>query len=147
VCDSCPVAEQCLAHAIEHNETSGMWGGWTPEERRKGERVQARKTSGRVKGRSNGDRVQRSHITDEQRREIVWLVEHEGMRVGTAAAKVRISETTAYKVLRQAGYPQAWRPSDSQEAREIMGATTETGHEAAPTAPVALERPTQEVTP
>jgi WhiB family redox-sensing transcriptional regulator len=35
VCASCRVAEQCLEHALEHNETIGIWAGTTPENRRK----------------------------------------------------------------------------------------------------------------
>jgi len=33
VCRACPVAAQCLTHAIERDERYGMWGGLTPEER------------------------------------------------------------------------------------------------------------------
>lgn len=33
-CGRCPVAEECLAHAIAQGETDGMWGGLTPAERR-----------------------------------------------------------------------------------------------------------------
>lgn len=35
VCARCPVAEQCLAHAVEHNERYGIWGGAAPRERRR----------------------------------------------------------------------------------------------------------------
>ncbi len=34
VCDSCPVAEHCLEWALETNQTEGIWGGFTPYERR-----------------------------------------------------------------------------------------------------------------
>jgi WhiB family redox-sensing transcriptional regulator len=33
VCRRCPVAAQCLTHAIDRDERYGMWGGLTPEER------------------------------------------------------------------------------------------------------------------
>ena len=33
VCAQCPVAEDCLEHAIEHREKSGVWGGATERER------------------------------------------------------------------------------------------------------------------
>ena len=33
-CASCPVRDECLAHALEHEEPHGMWGGMTPNERR-----------------------------------------------------------------------------------------------------------------
>jgi len=34
VCASCDVQAQCLAYAIRHNETSGIWGGLSVKERR-----------------------------------------------------------------------------------------------------------------
>lgn len=33
VCAQCPVAEDCLEHAIEHREKNGVWGGATERER------------------------------------------------------------------------------------------------------------------
>ncbi len=33
VCATCPVAEECLAYAIETNQSEGIWGGTTPKER------------------------------------------------------------------------------------------------------------------
>ena len=35
VCASCPVREECLAYAVELNQTEGIWGGHTPAERRR----------------------------------------------------------------------------------------------------------------
>ncbi len=32
VCRSCPVADECLDHALYEPETKGMWGGHTPTE-------------------------------------------------------------------------------------------------------------------
>lgn len=34
VCARCEVTEDCLAFAIETNQTSGIWGGYTEDERR-----------------------------------------------------------------------------------------------------------------
>lgn len=34
VCRSCPVQPQCLEWAVENNETTGLWGGMTPTQRR-----------------------------------------------------------------------------------------------------------------
>lgn len=34
ICAECPVRMQCLAYALEHDETTGIWGGLTPRERR-----------------------------------------------------------------------------------------------------------------
>jgi WhiB family redox-sensing transcriptional regulator len=33
VCRGCPVIAECLNFAVEHNETSGIWGGLTARER------------------------------------------------------------------------------------------------------------------
>lgn len=33
-CADCPVRNQCLAFAFEHDEQYGIWGGLTPRERR-----------------------------------------------------------------------------------------------------------------
>lgn len=41
VCRKCPVKEACLRHALEANETHGVWGGLSEEERR-----QLRRSSG-----------------------------------------------------------------------------------------------------
>lgn len=34
LCAACPVREECLDHALTHNETEGVWGGLTAKERR-----------------------------------------------------------------------------------------------------------------
>ena len=34
ICATCPVAEQCLAHALTNRETHGIWGGLNESERR-----------------------------------------------------------------------------------------------------------------
>ena len=35
ICAACPVREECLAFAVELNQTDGIWGGRTPAERRR----------------------------------------------------------------------------------------------------------------
>ena len=35
ICAACPVREDCLAFAVELNQTDGIWGGRTPAERRR----------------------------------------------------------------------------------------------------------------
>ncbi|MUH52157.1 MAG: WhiB family transcriptional regulator, partial [Actinobacteria bacterium] len=35
MCPICPVVAECLAHALDHRETRGAWGGMTPVERRR----------------------------------------------------------------------------------------------------------------
>lgn len=35
VCAQCPVAEECLEHAIVHREKDGVWGGHTAIERQR----------------------------------------------------------------------------------------------------------------
>lgn len=34
ICQTCPVADQCLEHALSSREPYGIWGGMTEEERR-----------------------------------------------------------------------------------------------------------------
>lgn len=33
ICRKCPVAAECLMHAIQNNETYGVWGSFAPKER------------------------------------------------------------------------------------------------------------------
>ena len=35
VCAACPVRPECLAFAVELNQSEGIWGGHTPAERRR----------------------------------------------------------------------------------------------------------------
>ena len=35
LCAECPVRTQCLEYALRSRETNGIWGGTTPEERRR----------------------------------------------------------------------------------------------------------------
>jgi WhiB family redox-sensing transcriptional regulator len=41
ICATCPVRAQCLDYAIRNRETYGIWGGTTPEQRRRIRREQA----------------------------------------------------------------------------------------------------------
>lgn len=34
VCAGCPVADECLAYALEHDERWGIWGGTSERQRR-----------------------------------------------------------------------------------------------------------------
>lgn len=34
-CAACVVRHQCLEHALDHGELYGVWGGTTPEQRRR----------------------------------------------------------------------------------------------------------------
>ena len=42
ICKACPVLEDCLSYAVEHNQTDGIWGGTTRQERRKLRRIWVR---------------------------------------------------------------------------------------------------------
>ena len=35
ICNACPVRVECLAHAVEHKEYHGMWGGLSQRERKR----------------------------------------------------------------------------------------------------------------
>lgn len=39
ICAGCDVLDDCLAFAIETNQSNGVWGGQTPEERRRSRRL------------------------------------------------------------------------------------------------------------
>ncbi len=39
ICLSCPVIDDCLSYAVEHNQTEGIWGGTTRQERRRLRRI------------------------------------------------------------------------------------------------------------
>lgn len=47
-CANCPVAEACLAWALEHNVTDGIWGGATEAQRKGIRRRRGRQTQPRV---------------------------------------------------------------------------------------------------
>jgi WhiB family redox-sensing transcriptional regulator len=40
VCLRCPVKIACLGYALEANELEGIWGGYTPDERRRLAKIQ-----------------------------------------------------------------------------------------------------------
>ena len=42
LCAVCPVRNDCLNHALTHNEEWGMWGGMTPDERQREKRRRRR---------------------------------------------------------------------------------------------------------
>ncbi len=35
ICTDCPVTEDCLQYALETNQESGVWGGYSEEDRRR----------------------------------------------------------------------------------------------------------------
>jgi WhiB family transcriptional regulator, redox-sensing transcriptional regulator len=41
ICATCPVRAQCLDYAVRNRETYGIWGGTTPEQRRRIRRERA----------------------------------------------------------------------------------------------------------
>jgi WhiB family redox-sensing transcriptional regulator len=45
VCASCPVRDQCLEFAMRTNESHGIWGGTTPEERIRARRRNLRRSA------------------------------------------------------------------------------------------------------
>ena len=139
VCNGCPVRQACEDYATGAGLPDGIWGGKTPQERgaRGPKRRSIPKASQVGKGRK---------LTDEQMAEIARLVEAGGMSRAAIARKFNVSRVTVYNVVNGVnGYMREtlhFGPVQSESE-----ATESTGHEAAPTAPVALERPTQEVTP
>ncbi len=41
ICSICPVREECLEYALEHDERFGIWGGLSERERRRAKRLSA----------------------------------------------------------------------------------------------------------
>jgi WhiB family transcriptional regulator, redox-sensing transcriptional regulator len=41
ICATCPVRAQCLDYAVRNRETYGIWGGTTPDQRRRIRRERA----------------------------------------------------------------------------------------------------------
>ena len=39
ICRTCPVMDDCAAYAVEHNQTEGIWGATTRQERRRLRRI------------------------------------------------------------------------------------------------------------
>lgn len=46
ICRTCPVQARCLAWALDHGVTDGVWGGATEDERRASRRLLRRMTIG-----------------------------------------------------------------------------------------------------
>lgn len=51
-CAACPVKNECLTFALSNDERYGIWGGTTPDQRRRLARTSARQTAA---ARRNGD--------------------------------------------------------------------------------------------
>lgn len=45
ICRTCPVIAECLAAALAHGEDDGIWGGLTPDERRRLRQSRRRRAS------------------------------------------------------------------------------------------------------
>jgi WhiB family transcriptional regulator, redox-sensing transcriptional regulator len=43
ICAACPVRDECLDYALEHDERFGIWGGLSERERRRAKRVSVRR--------------------------------------------------------------------------------------------------------
>jgi WhiB family transcriptional regulator, redox-sensing transcriptional regulator len=46
VCAGCTVRRQCLEFAMDHDQTYGIWGGTTPEDRQRARRRRRRAAAG-----------------------------------------------------------------------------------------------------
>ena len=47
ICQECPIRIKCLTYALEHQEPNSIWGGLTPEERK---RLKIRPSEGKQNG-------------------------------------------------------------------------------------------------
>jgi WhiB family redox-sensing transcriptional regulator len=48
ICAGCGVRQECLEFALTHDQTYGIWGGTTPQDRQRDRRRQRRAAAGRV---------------------------------------------------------------------------------------------------
>jgi WhiB family transcriptional regulator, redox-sensing transcriptional regulator len=49
ICAGCPVRKQCLEFALTHEQTYGIWGGTTPQDRQRDRRRRRRRAAAAAK--------------------------------------------------------------------------------------------------
>ena len=49
ICAGCPVRSECLEFAVTHDQTHGIWGGTTPQDRQRDRRRRRRRAAAAAK--------------------------------------------------------------------------------------------------
>ena len=49
ICSGCPVRRECLEFAVTHDQTHGIWGGTTPQDRQRDRRRRRRRAAASAK--------------------------------------------------------------------------------------------------
>ena len=99
LCGQCPVRLACLDAALEGNETHGIRGGLTQEERAPlHEKIAKRLDYARVNATLAGRDI---HLTKTERRAVVLAGYRQGVTVERLARLLKISEEHALKLLRE----------------------------------------------
>ena len=49
ICAGCPVRRECLEFAVTHDQTHGIWGGTTPQDRQRDRRRRRRRAAATAK--------------------------------------------------------------------------------------------------
>ncbi|MEV0536783.1 WhiB family transcriptional regulator [Kitasatospora sp. NPDC050463] len=99
LCGQCPVRLACLDAALEGNETHGIRGGLTQEERQPlHEKLAKRLDYARVNATLAGRDI---HLTKAERRAVVLAGYRQGVTVERLAWLLKISEEHALKLLRE----------------------------------------------
>lgn len=89
VCARCPVRSECLAYSLAHNEPHGIWGGLTPEERRR------QHTAARGRPRPHEVEVARLTRAGKSTREIACALAITPRTVARVRARIRHHEEAA----------------------------------------------------
>ncbi|GAA1237527.1 hypothetical protein GCM10009665_29610 [Kitasatospora nipponensis] len=99
LCGQCPVRLACLDAALEGNETHGIRGGLTQEERAPlHEKIAKRLDYARVNATLAGRDI---HLTKAERRAVVLAGYRQGVTVQRLAQLLKITEEHATKLLRE----------------------------------------------
>lgn len=108
VCKRCPAQPECLAYALENEETFGIWGGMSTPERRMSVGL-SRKAPVAQRTSAAGNRKERRALTEAERQRIGRLTT-QGQSVKQIAEEVDVNPRTVIRVrseLRAAGMLEA----------------------------------------
>ncbi|MCX5163740.1 WhiB family transcriptional regulator [Streptomyces sp. NBC_00264] len=99
LCGQCPVRRACLDAALENNDTDGIRGGLTEEERRPlheklAHRLDYRRVNATIAGRD-------VHLTKAERRAVVQAAYRHGLTEQRLAWLLKITEEHAQKLYRE----------------------------------------------
>lgn len=123
LCGQCPVRQACLDAALEANDTHGIRGGRTEEEREPDhEKIAARLDYSRVNATLAGRDI---HLTKTERRAVVIAGYRHGVSVERLAQLLKITEEHAQKLYRETR--RAMRNRDLEQSTKTTQPSGPTG--------------------